>query len=89
MAVKHEDKWYVDGRKEPFDIEARNGWYGHARIRPGYIIMREADYLKDRYLNPNVNKECNVFLEWVGSHILEFYSLYLAKVLFFFKNHIT
>ena len=59
MAVKHDNKWYVDGRKEPFDIEARNGWYGHARIRPGYIIMRESDYLEDRYRNRNVNKECN------------------------------
>ena len=59
MAVKHDDRWYIDGREEPFDIEARNGWYGHARIRPGYIIMREADYLKDRYLDPNVNKECD------------------------------
>ena len=61
MAVKHDDgrkePWYVDGRKEPFDIEARNGWYGHARIRPGYIIMREADYLNDRYRDPKVNKE--------------------------------
>jgi len=79
MAVKHEDKWYVDGRKEPFDIEARNGWYGHARIRPGYIIMREADYLKDRYLNPNVNKECNGPNGCPTFHSGKFYSVLLAS----------
>ena len=57
MAVRDGDKWYHDGRQEPFSIEARNGWYDMARIRPGYIIMREADYLSDRYRNPEVNKE--------------------------------
>ena len=59
MAVKDGDKWYNDGRQEPFSIEARNGWYSDARIRPGYIIMREADYLQDRYRDPDVNPECN------------------------------
>ena len=51
MAVKVGDEWYVDGRKGPFQIEARNGWELEAQIKPGYIIMREADYLKDRYLD--------------------------------------
>ena len=37
MAVRHADKWYIHGEKEPFEIEARNGWYLNARIRPGYI----------------------------------------------------
>ena len=50
MAVKVGDEWYVDGRKGPFQIEARNGWELEAQIKPGYIIMREADYLKGRYL---------------------------------------
>ena len=59
MAVRDGDKWYHDGRQEPFSIEARNGWYDMARIRPGYIIMREADYLQDRYRDPDVNTECN------------------------------
>jgi len=54
MAVRDGDKWYHDGRQEPFSIEARNGWYDMARIRPGYIIMREADYLQNRYRNSDV-----------------------------------
>ena len=57
MAIKDGDKWYNDARHEPFSIEARNGWYDMARIRPGYIIMREADYLQNRYRNSDVNKE--------------------------------
>ena len=51
MAVRHGDEWYNDGRKGFFQIEARNGWEFEAQIKPGYIIMREADYLKDRYID--------------------------------------
>ena len=59
MAVKDGNEWYVDGRKKAFPIEARNGWYGEAHIRPGYIIMREADYLQERYRDADINPECN------------------------------
>ena len=63
MAVKQGDTWYHDGSKEPFPIEARNGWYGNARIRPGYILLRDAAYLEDRYRNRNdqviLDRECN------------------------------
>ena len=63
MAVKKGDTWYHDGSKEPFPIEARNGWYGNARIRPGYILLRDADYLQDRYRNKNdqviLKQECH------------------------------
>ena len=59
MAVRDGNEWYVDGRKKPFPIEARNGWYGEAHIKPGYIIMREADFLQNRYRDADINPECN------------------------------
>ena len=59
MAIRDGNEWYADGRKDPFQIKARNGWYEKAQIRPGYIIMRRADYLQQRYMDPDVNPECN------------------------------
>ena len=57
MAIKDGDKWYNDARHEPLSIEARNGWFDTARIRPGYIIVKETDYLNKRYRDPDVNTE--------------------------------
>ena len=59
MAISDGNEWYADGRNDPFQIEARNSWYGEAQIRPGYIIMREADYLQERYRDADVNPDCN------------------------------
>ena len=59
MAISDGNEWYADGRKDPFQIEARNGWHEEAQIRPGYIIMRQADYLQQRYRDADVNPECN------------------------------
>ena len=81
MAVRDGDNWYVDGRKEPYQVDARNGWYGQARIRPGYIIMREADYLQGRYRDADVNPECN-------GNPVDCPTFHSGKYfIFLFKNH--
>jgi len=56
LAVHDGHRWYHDGRKDKWQREARNHWDGRsivtASIRPGYIIMRDADELQnDFYYN--------------------------------------